>query len=138
MAAAFGTAFVTLPPRMPACCEVRQYIKWNEAYHTWRGGPPHSGFPSSATYDTWYEDRDSSDMRYGHRSGVHSDPIADCGDEYLTAGRRDQVNGDSYCGADKPQSSAPAGATYNFQLKVIDTCTGDQEKASSSIITVNW
>ena len=138
MAAAFGTAFVTLPPRRPACCEVRQYIKWNRAYQTWRGGPPHSGFPSSATYDTWYEDRDSGDKRYGHRSGVHSDPIAGCGDEYLTAGRRDQVNGDSYCGADAPQSSAPAGATYNFQLKVIDTCNGDQEKASSSIITVNW
>jgi hypothetical protein len=138
MAATFGTAFVTDPPRKPACCEVRQYIKWNEAYHTWRGGPPHSGFPSSATYGTWYEDRDTSDKRYGHRSGTHSDPIAGCGDEYLTGGSRDQTNGDTYCGSDNPKSSAPAGATYNFQLKVIDTCNNNGEKASSSIITINW
>jgi hypothetical protein len=90
MAATFGTAFVTDPPRIPACCEISQYIKWNEVYHKWRGGPPHSGFPSSATYDTWYEDRDTRDKRYGHRSGPHSDPIADCGDEYLTGGTQDR------------------------------------------------
>lgn len=138
MAATFGTAFVTLPPRMPACCEVRQYIKWDDAYHKSKGGPPHSGFPSSATAGTWYEDRDASDKRYGHRSGVHSDPIAGCGDEYLTGSTRDQANGDTYCGQDSPGAPEARTGTFNFQLKVIDTCNGDTEKASSSIITVRW
>jgi hypothetical protein len=136
MAAAFATAAGT--GRTPACCEVRQYIKWNQAYQTWRGGPPHAGFPSTATFDTWYEDRDASDKRYGHRSGPHSDPIAGCGDEYMTGGTRDQANGNTYCGSDSPGTGAPAGATYNFQLKVIDTCNGNAEKARSSVITVNW
>lgn len=139
MAATFGTAYVTLPPRIPRCCEVRQYIKWNQAYHTWRGGPPHSGFPSSSRPDTWYEDRDSADrLRYGHRSGPHAVPVAGCGNEYLTSGRQDMADGDTYCGRDSPQSSAPTGGRYNFQLKVVDTCGGHAVRATSSVITINW
>jgi len=137
MAATFGRALVTVPPQMASSCEVRQYIRWNKAYQTWRGGPPHSGFPASAAYDTWHEDRDSADKRYGHRSGIHSDPTAGA-DEYLTDGRRDQLNGSAYAGSDAPQSAAPAGATYNFQLEVIDRANADTVRASSSIITVNW
>jgi hypothetical protein len=124
--------------KCPRCCEVRQYIKWDEAYAISRGGPPHSGFPSSATHDTWYEDRDTSDNRYGHRSGTHSDPIASCGDEYLTGTTRDQANGDKYCGKDSPGAPSSRTGKYNFQLKVIDTCNGNAEKASSSVITINW
>jgi len=138
MAARFGTAFVTVPPRVPSCCEVRQYIRWDDAYHRSKGGPPHGGFPSSATAGTWYEDRDASDKRYGHRSGVHSDPIAGCGDEYLTGRTRDQANGDTYCGRDSPGAPATRMGTFNFQLKVIDTCNGSMVKARSSIITVRW
>jgi len=137
-AATFGAALVTVPPRKPSCCEVRQYIKWDNAFHTWRGGPPHSGFPSSATANTWYEDRDSSDKRYGHRSGTHSDPIAGCGDEYKTGGSRDQANGDTYCGRDSPGGPSSLTGKWSFQLKVIDTCDGNAVKASSSVITVNW
>jgi hypothetical protein len=138
MAATFGAAIVTLPPQRPSCCEVRQYIKWDNAFHTWNGGPPHSGFPSSAAVDTWYEDRDRSDKRYGHRSGAHSDPIAGCVDEYLTGGARDQANGNTYCGHDAPGGPAAMTGSFQFQLKVIDTCNGNAEKASSSIITINW
>jgi hypothetical protein len=136
MAASFGTDAAT--SRVPRCCEVRQYIKWNAAYHTWRGGPPHSGFPPSSKADEWHEDRDSAGTRYGHRSGRYSSPAAGCGDEYTTGAAQDQANGDTYCGSDAPQSRAPAGAAYNFQLKVVDTCNGNPVKASSSVITVNW
>ena len=138
MAATFGSALVTVPPREPRCCEVRQYIKWDSAFQTWKGGPPHSGFPSSATADTWYEDRDTSDKRYGHRSGTHSDPIAGCGDEYLTGGTRDQANGDTYCGRDAPGGPTAMTGKFQFQLKVIDPCNSDAVKKSSSIITINW
>jgi hypothetical protein len=87
-----------------SCCEVRQYIRWDEAFQKWHGGkPPHGGFSSSASADTWYEDRDANDKRYGHRSGAHSDPIAGGGDEYTTGGVRDQANGDTYAGRDAPK-----------------------------------
>lgn len=135
-AATFSTAAST--GRVPRCCQVRQYIKWNAASQTWHSGPPHSGFPSTAVADTWYEDRDTNDKRYGHRSGTHSDPIANCGDEYKTGTTQDQANGATYCGADAPETSVAAGAVFQFQLKVIDTCNGNAEKASSSVITINW
>jgi hypothetical protein len=138
MAATFGTAFVTEPPRRPSCCEVRQYIKWDNAFHTWMGGPPHSGFPSSATADTWYEDRDTRDTRYGHRSGTHSDPGSGCADEYRTGSVQDQASGDTYCGRDTPSGPSDMPGKFMFQLKVIDTCNGNAVKASSSVITINW
>jgi hypothetical protein len=124
--------------RAPAACEVRQYIKWNKAFQDWRGGPPHSGFPSSATHGNWYEDRDSGDKRYGHRSGTHSDPIAGCGDEYKTGTTQDQANGDKYCGRDGPNGPTALTGKWDFQLKVIDTANSNAVKASSSIISINW
>jgi hypothetical protein len=122
----------------PSCCEVRQYVKWDKAFQDWRKGPIHSGFPSTATYDTWYEDRDKSDTRYGHRSGAYSSPVAKCGDEYKTGTTQDMANGDTYCGHDGPNGPDTLTGTWNFQLKVVDTCDGDKEKASSAVITVNW
>ncbi len=135
----FGATFATTPGSgaAPRCCSVRQYIKWDKAYQDDKGGPPHSGFPSSSSFGSWYEDRDASDKRYGHRSGPHSDPIAG-GDEYLTAGTRDQLNGDTYVGTDAPGAPDSRKGQFQFQLKVIDTCNGDAVKASSSIITVQW
>ncbi len=124
--------------KCPRCCEVRQYIKWDAAFATQAGGPPHSGFPSSTPHSTWIEDRDTSDTRYGHRSGTHSAPIAGCGDEYLTGSTRDMANGDKYCGKDRASGLSTDTGSYNFQLKVIDTCNGNAEKASSSVITINW
>lgn len=121
-----------------SCCEVRQYIKWDKAYEDDKGGPPHSGFGSGATHGTWYEDRDKDDKRYGHRSGTHSDPVAGCGDEYKTGDTQDQAKGNKYCGSDGPESVETRKGQYQFQLKVIDTCNADAEKASSSVITIKW
>ncbi len=121
-----------------ACCEVRQYIKWDKAFHDWNGGPPHSGFPSASSYGTWYEDRDTSDKRYGHRGGVHSDPIAGGGDEYTTNGVRDQANGDQYNGRDAPGGPTAMTGQFQFRLGVIDSCNSNTTKASSPVITVNW
>jgi len=131
----FAAAFT---PRTPGTFEVRQFIKWDRAFQTWRGGPPHSGFPSSATSDTWYEDRDTNDKRYGRRSGTYSDPIAGGGDEYTLAGAQNQVNGDTYRGRDAPGGPTAMTGKFNFQLKVVDTGNSDAEKASSSEITIDW
>lgn len=138
MAASFGTAPGTSPPGRPSCCEIRQYIKWDTAFHTWRGGPPHGGFPSSATANTWYEDRDGTDaFRYGYRSG-HGNPVAGCGSEYKTGATQDQANGNTFCGRDTPGGPASMTGKFQFQLKAVDTCNGSAVKASSSIITINW
>jgi hypothetical protein len=136
----FASTFTNRSPAavLPACCSVRQYIKWDQRYVDSKGGPPHSGFPAATPVDTWIEDRDDRDKRYGHRSGVHSDPIAGGGDEYTTRGVRDQAAGDTYNGRDAPQAPVSRRGTWNFQLNVIDTCTGEAVKASSSVITVRF
>lgn len=135
----FNASFLTDATKgtVPRCCEIRQYIKWDKAFADYRGGPPHSGFPSGTAHDTWIEDRDAADKRYGHRAGTHSDPIAG-GDEYCTAGVRDQANGDTYIGSDSPGGPDSIVGQYQFQLKAIDTCNGNAVKASSSVITINW
>jgi len=136
MAASFSTYAAT--GRTPSSCEVRQFIRWNEAYEKWHKKPPHSGFPSDAKAGTWFEDRDANDKRYGHRSGSHSDPVTGCGDEYKTGTTHDQANGNTYCARDSPGGSDALTGTYEFQLKVVDTSNGDAERASSSVITINW
>jgi len=132
--------FVNRSPEaiLAGCCEVRQYIKWDARSHAGMGGPPHSGFPSSWPADTWIEDRDTSDMRYGHRTGPHSSPIANGGDEYTTNGVRDQLYGDTYSGKDAPSGPLTDVGKWLFRLDVIDTCKSNAVKASSSIITLNW
>ncbi len=120
------------------CCEVHQFIKWDSVFHKANGGPPHSGFPSSAAADTWIEDRDKKDKRYGHRSDSHSDPGSGCFDEYTSGGKRDQATGDEYCGNDSPQGGPSLTGQWQFQLKVVDTCNSDSEIASSSVVTINW
>jgi hypothetical protein len=102
------------------------------------GGPPHSGFPASTPPDTWIEDRDTSDMRYGHRSGPHSSPIANGGDEYTTNGVQDQAFGDTYNGRDSPNGPVTDVGKWFFRLDVIDRCNNDSVKASSSVITLKW
>ena len=136
LAAAFDTDAGT--GKKPSCCEVRQFIKWDKAFHDWMGGPPHSGFPSGAAADTWIEDRDKADTRYGHRSGAHSSPVANCGDEYKTGKNQDMANGDTYCGRDSPNGPKDMKGQFQFRLDAIDTCNGGATKASSSVITINW
>jgi hypothetical protein len=123
---------------LAGCCSVRQFIKWDARSAAGMGGPPHSGFPASHPADTWIEDRDTSDKRYGHRSGSHSSPISGGGDEYTTNGVRDQTFGDTYSGKDAPAGPTTDVGTWSFRLDVIDTCNGDAVKASSSVITLNW
>lgn len=132
-------SFVTDGPngKAPACCSVRQFIKWDSAFANWRGGPPHSGFPSSSSPNTWIEDRDTSDKRYGWRAGPHSDPQAGCGDEYKTGRSQDMANGDTYCGRDTPSGPADMTGQWQFRQDVVDTCTG-ATKARSTVITINW
>ena len=122
----------------PACCEVRQYIKWDKAFQDYNGGPPHSGFPSGSSHGIWYEDRDTSDKRYGHRSGPHSDPIGGGGDEYTTGGVQDQANGDTYAARDTPAGPTSLTGQYKFKLEVIDTCDASHVKARSPDITIDW
>lgn len=134
----FAATFDSGSGKSPSCCEVHQFIKWDRAFHTANGGPPHSGFPSGAAADTWIEDRDQADKRYGHRSDSFSDPIGNCGDEYKTGGARDQANGDTYCGKDAPQGSTALTGQWQFRLDAVDTCNGNAVKASSPVITINW
>ena len=70
--------------------------------------------------------------------GQDVSPIAGCGDEYRTGSAQDQANGDTYCGRDAPGGPSSMTGQYQFQLKVIDTCNGNAEKASGSVITINW
>jgi hypothetical protein len=122
-----------------SCCEVRQYIKWDKAFHDYIGGPPHSGFPATATYDTWYEDRDANDKRYGHRTGPHSDPIAGGGDEYTDdTGAQDQASGAKYNGRDTPGGPTTMTGQFKFYLAAIDTCNADKVKARSPEIKIDW
>jgi hypothetical protein len=134
MAASFATDAAT--GKKPSCCEVHQFIKWDSAYASSHGGPPHSGFPSGAGADTWIEDRDSAGNRYGHRSDSFSDPIGGCGDEYKSGPTRDQANGDTYCGSDNPGTSSTG--QWQFRLDAVDTCNANTVKASSPVITINW
>jgi hypothetical protein len=120
-----------------SCCEIRQFIKWDATAAAAFGGVPHSGFPSATPADTWIEDRDSAGSRYGHRTGTFS--ALGPGDQYTTDGVADAAKGNEYQGGDGP--SGPAAVLqgeWQFQLKVVDACHGDVEKASSSIITVPW
>jgi hypothetical protein len=134
----FWANFDPAPPgSAPRCCEVHQFIKWDKKFADANGGPPHSGFESSIGPDTWVEDRDANNKRYGHRSDSFSDPIGGCGDEYQSAGTRDQANGAFYCGRDNPSGPTSLTGQWQFQLKAVDSCTG-ADKASSQIITVNW
>jgi hypothetical protein len=135
LAAAFDT---DATGKKPSCCEVRQFIKWDSAYHKWWGGPPHGKFPSSAKADTWIEDRDPRDKRFGHRAGPHSDPGSSCSDEYKTRFAQDQANGNTYCGRDTARGPSTMTGEWHFRLDVIDTCNGDKTKASSPVITIDW
>jgi hypothetical protein len=126
----------------PSCCEVRQFTKWNENSDSQNGGRAPKDFPSDAKPDTWYEDREFvnlvGDTRYGHRSGPHSNPAPNCGDEYKTANKQDMANGDKYCGHDNPQTTELSGSVWSFQLKVVDVCNDEAEIAKSPVDTIVW
>ncbi len=134
-----AASFVNDPAqnKLPSCCHVRQFIKWDQAFADYRGGPPHAGFPASTKPNTWIEDRGPDDTeRYGYRSGPHSVPFPDCGDEYKTGAKRDMANGDRFCGNDVPHVPDNAEGQFKFQLVVFDS--PGRPVARSSVISVTW
>jgi hypothetical protein len=135
-----AATFTNQSPRaiLATCCEVRQFIKWDARSAAGMGGPPHRGFPATTPADTWIEDRDPSDKRYGHRFGPHSDPIANGGDEYTTNGARDQLHGTTYNGKDKPSGPLTDVGKWFFRLDVIDTCNSNNVISQSPVITCDW
>lgn len=117
-----------------SCCEARQYIMWSSNADK----PNHAGFSGSYKANTWYEDRDSADKRYGHRTGTHSECIN--ANHYMdSSGAKDCVNGVKYYGYDRPVdgSGAKTGKWY-FKLKVIDTHNGNTQLGSPDNVTVDW
>jgi hypothetical protein len=131
---------------IPSCCQVRQFIRWDAvaaASFTAINGPgivvPHGGFPAGHPVNTWIEDRNATNtLRYGHRAGVFSTGGVAGFDEYLNAaGARDQANGVRYAGSDTPGGPAALAGQWQFELRVIDTCTG-RTLATIASITINW
>lgn len=126
----------------PSCCEVRQEIRWDTAFVTASvaagiGSVPHAGFPAAHAANTWIEDRDSSDGRYGWRTGPHSDPGP--GDRYLdTSGRQNQAFGHRYEGSDEPEAFASDRGSWRFRLGVYDMCNGNRLLQYSPTLVVNW
>lgn len=139
---AFNAEFQNDPAAgvFPSCCEIRQFIRWNAAAAAGFGptAVPHAGFPAGTPADTFIEDRDAANHRYGHRSGPLSDPQPF--DQYLDAtGARNQAFGHLYRGSDDPQ--VPPGATvgeWQFYVKVVDVCHGEVRKGDDSLIHINW
>jgi hypothetical protein len=124
----------------PSCGEIRQYIRWNPLAAAGFGANavPHPGFPAGTRTNTWIEDRDSKDKRYGHRSGKFSDPANF--DQYLdSGGKPNQAFGHIYKGNDTPQG--PSGVltgTWEFAVQCVDVCHNEQAVGTNDYIRINW
>jgi len=97
----------------PNCCEVRQF-------YSWKNGPPDlPQFMPRKNFkpNTWYEDRDSDDYRYGRRTGPHSKPGSG-------HGFADFYSGNEYFGEDSPVIHHDD--IYSFMLTVVDVCNGER------------
>ncbi|HEV3468483.1 MAG TPA: DUF4157 domain-containing protein [Pyrinomonadaceae bacterium] len=117
-----------------ACCEVRQYILWTA------GGPPNNaGFQPATDFkaNTWYEDRDTANKRYGHRTGTHAECVT-INHYEDTAGKMDCAKGSVYKGHDAPVGAAARTGQWRFQLKAIDTCDGGKEVGTAASVAVDW
>lgn len=122
-----------------SCCEVRQYIRWDSASAAaMNNGIPHRGFPAGLAPNTWIEDRDKYNKRYGYRSGPRSDPGTF--DQYLdTNGIRNQAFGHRYSGSDSPGGDVVLLAgSWRFRLQVIDVCNGNRVIGNRDYVRINW
>ncbi|MEJ8822329.1 DUF4157 domain-containing protein [Variovorax humicola] len=119
-----------------SCCEIRQFIQWDAAYAAaGPGGPPHAGFPAGTAANTWIEDRDAADTRYGHRTGPHS--ALGNGDEYLdNTAKRNAAFGNTYRGQDNPGSRRNAGH-WRFMVRAFDVCNGNR-RLGDDFLRVTW
>lgn len=125
----------------PGCGEIHQDIKWNAAaaasWTATRGVPtPHDGFPATHPANTWIEDRDDADTRYGRRSGAHSAPSG--GDQYTTAGAQDMAHGATYHGHDGPDVAAVRTGRWTFMVLAFDMCNHGVQVGNADFITIDW
>ncbi len=106
----------------PKCCEVRQQISWDFVWRT----RPHPGFQRPENKpNTWYEDRDRFDKRYGRRTGDYSD---------LKEGF-DWYGVNDYSGRDTPSDYTP-GDVLSYRLIAVDVCNGDKTIFTSEKIDI--
>lgn len=121
-----------------SCGEVRQFIQWDAASAAvLPGGIPHGGFPAGTAADTWIEDRDSVNLRYGHRTGPFSESIEinayrDTGD------RRNAAFGHVFRGRDTPGGpDALLAGHWRFYLRAFDVCNGNKV-LGTDYLRVTW
>ena len=123
-----------------SCGELRQYIRWDATAAASFGasGVPHGGFPAGSAAGTWIEDRDSANKRYGHRSGLFSDPQSF--DQYLdSTGARNQAFGHEYEGDDTPGGPTAAMAgVWEFAIQCVDVCNNDTPIGGNNYIRIAW
>lgn len=120
----------------PSCCEVRQYIKWDNAYQESRGGRPHSGFDEKAGPNVYHEDVEEKGIcHYGHRdencNGAGNN-------QYFTAGKPDPANGSAFRGWDEPRVARHHQGSFEFEMRVIDTCNQNTVRGVSPHVRVQW
>ena len=102
----FSAEFENDAAHDPKCCEVHQFISSNKV-------PLHKGFPADMKADTWYEDRNQTNNRYGHRR--KDDPF------YTPPQDANRYSDNGFSGWDQPQGW-PAGTIFKFYLVVVDIC----------------
>jgi hypothetical protein len=121
-----------------SCGEVRQFIQWDAAAAAaLPGGIPHAGFPAGTAADVWIEDRDTADLRYGHRSGAHAESID--GNSYLdTTGTRNPAFGHIYRGRDFPGGpDALLAGHWRFFARAYDVCNGNRA-LGTDYLRITW
>lgn len=127
----------------PECGEIHQDVKWNKAaadsLKAITGNPvPHAGFPAGHPANVWIEDRDTSDTRYGRRSGPHSAPVGGGGDEYTSAAGQDELHGASYHGHDGPAGPTALAGRWTFMVLAFDMCNHGVEVGNADFIKIDW
>ncbi|WP_285597972.1 hypothetical protein [Kineosporia sp. NBRC 101731] len=100
--------------------EVRQLIRWDQAFEVSHQGPPHAGF-AGLQANVWHADRDVAGNVYGDRNapGTHLE------DAYYAApacrqADMDQANGRYYRGHDLPAVESRYHGRWDFMLEALD------------------
>ena len=112
------------------CCEIRQYIKWDELFVETSGQPgPHGGFRNKSP-NTWYEDRAERKTslisgrpirwRYGHRRDVARDVDGPILPHYFDDFGKADRWGCNYSSSDHP------GGSYNDVMSIGGSWSGQK------------
>jgi RHS repeat-associated protein len=107
----WGATFLNDSTHKPTCCEVHQMVSWSN------GPAPWWFFPPENRPNTWYEDRDPLNRRYGRRD------LSTSIGSHLTSWSNVYF-GDQYRGDDRP-ANWPHGEKFRFKLIVVDVCPGN-------------